>query len=322
MVNTNTPGEGISTPEPARKALVVATHNGVFHADDVFAVAAIMLVCPSATVVRTRDPKVLETAAVVIDVGGISDGQVNRFDHHQKGGAGVRANGVPYAAFGLVWAHTGWVWDVLGTLCSNVDDWAHIQRKVDERLVQAIDAADNGFVMEGDVRNTPAFTVSQVISGFNPTWDEDTAFDEAFGAAVTLAKAIITRAVKAAVAEVAAEAAVAAALRDDESRHCTGVLVLEKFVPWTDALLRLDTGRSKFVVFPAETGDWRIQAVPDAPGSFGMRKPLPESWAGLRGADLVEKTGVSDAIFCHNGRFIAGAQSREGIMKMALQAIA
>lgn len=317
-----TPEEGILKTESARNPqMIVATHNGVFHADDVFAVAAILIVTPDATIVRTRDPKVLETADIVIDVGGVWDQSRNRFDHHQKGGPGSRANLVPFASFGLVWAHTGWTWDLLGAILGGGQGgWQAVAEKVDASLVQPIDAADNGYTEVGDVRHTPSYGVSNVISAMNPTWQETTSFDEAFMAAVEVAKGIIIRAVKSAAAEVAAEAVVAAALRDDESRHCTGVLVLEKFVPWTDALLRLDTGRSKFVVFPAETGDWRIQAVPDGPGSFGMRKPLPESWAGLRGTELAEKTGVPDAVFCHNGRFIAGAQTREGIMQMALQA--
>ena len=45
------------------------------------------------------------------------------------------------------------------------------------------------------------------------------------------------------------------------------------------------------------------------------------SWAGLRDADLAAVTGVPDAGFCHNGRFIAAAKSYEGIYAMALQAL-
>jgi len=313
MATTTAPEEGILNPESTRNPLTIATHNGVFHADDVFAVAALLLAYPDATVVRTRDPKVFAEADIVVDVGGEYNPTTRRFDHHQKGGAGIRHNGVPYAAFGLVW-------DTIGmSIVPEPSETArqHIAGIIDASLVQAIDASDNGFVLPGDVHNTPSYSISQVISTMNPTWQDTTSFDEAFHAAVGAARGLITLAIRSAAAEVAAETEVAEAL--DEASM--GIVVLEKYVPWTDALLRLDGGRTKFILFPAETGDWRIQAVPDAPGSFGMRYALPEDWAGLRDAALVEKTGVPDAIFCHSGRFIAGAQTREGVATLALLAL-
>lgn len=34
---------------------------------------------------RTRDPAVLETCSIVVDVGGVYDESKQRFDHHQRG---------------------------------------------------------------------------------------------------------------------------------------------------------------------------------------------------------------------------------------------
>ena len=81
----------------------VATHPGNFHADDVFAIAALELVHGPLEVVRTRDPERQAAADLRVDVGGRSDPAAGDFDHHQKGGAGTRENGIPYASFGLVW---------------------------------------------------------------------------------------------------------------------------------------------------------------------------------------------------------------------------
>lgn len=44
---------------------------------------------------------------------------------------------------------------------------------------------------------------------------------------------------------------------------------------------------------------------------------MPEEWAGLRGEEFQKITGVHDAIFCHPGAFILGAESKEGIKKLA-----
>ena len=52
-------------------------------------------------------------------------------------------------------------------------------------------------------------------------------------------------------------------------------------------------------------------------GSFEDRKPLPKEWAGLSDDALKAVTGIDDAMFCHNGLFIAGAESFESTMEMA-----
>ena len=47
----------------------IVTHDGSFHADDVFAVATLLKLFPDANVIRTRDTSVIERADVVVDVG-------------------------------------------------------------------------------------------------------------------------------------------------------------------------------------------------------------------------------------------------------------
>ncbi|MFT7314501.1 MAG: uncharacterized UPF0160 family protein, partial [Paraglaciecola sp.] len=49
--------------------------------------------------------------------------------------------------------------------------------------------------------------------------------------------------------------------------------------------------------------------------------PLPKEWAGLSDIALQDETGIDDAMFCHNGLFIAGAESFESTMKMASLAL-
>ncbi len=87
--------------------IIVATHNGNFHADDVFSVAALRSVLPSFKLIRTRNLDLIAKADIVIDVGGEYDPDTGRFDHHQRGGAGQRENAIPYSSFGLVWQKYG-----------------------------------------------------------------------------------------------------------------------------------------------------------------------------------------------------------------------
>ena len=75
------------------------------------------------------------------------------------------------------------------------------------------------------------------------------------------------------------------------------------------------------MVYRSQTGQWRIQTVPVELGSFEDRKSLPKPWAGLSDKELIDVTGIEDAMFCHNGLFIAGAESFESTMKMASMAL-
>jgi uncharacterized UPF0160 family protein len=94
-----------------KKYTTLVTHNGSFHSDDIFACATISLILEKKKqkfeIIRTRDEKIIPTGDYVFDVGGVYNPKKNRFDHHQKGGAGKRVNGIEYASIGLVWKKFG-----------------------------------------------------------------------------------------------------------------------------------------------------------------------------------------------------------------------
>ena len=158
----------------------IVTHNGNFHADDVFSIAALKIIFPSFTLIRTRDNAIINDADVVIDVGGQYDPETDRFDHHQRGGAGARENGIPFSSFGLVWKKYGLA------IC---DDNQDVANAVDAGLVSTIDAIDCGHV-EGVATG---ISLSQTISMFNPTWEEESNFDAAFDQAVEFAHTLLLR---------------------------------------------------------------------------------------------------------------------------------
>jgi uncharacterized UPF0160 family protein len=60
----------------------IATHNGIFHADDVFACAILKSLHPNAEIVRTRNPELLVQADIRVDVGGKSNPATGDYDHH------------------------------------------------------------------------------------------------------------------------------------------------------------------------------------------------------------------------------------------------
>jgi uncharacterized UPF0160 family protein len=288
----------------------VATHPGTFHADDVFAIAVLRLVHGPLDVVRTRDEDVQAAADLRVDVGGRSDSATGDFDHHQKGGAGERANGIRYASFGLVWrAH--------GAELSGGQDAADA---IDERLVQGVDANDTGqTISQSLVDGVRPMTVSGVIAAMNPSWDEDLEpeqEDARFEEAVALATRILERELAGAAAFARAHALVRAAI---ERAADPRVIELDRNMPWRDAVV---TGAPEalYVVYPKSDG-WGMQAVPRALGEFANRRDLPAEWAGLSGDELAAVTGVPDAIFCHGSRFYVSARSRQGIEELARRAL-
>ncbi len=75
------------------------THAGKFHADDVFATALLQIIRPDIRITRgfvVPD----DFDGIVYDIG------FGMFDHHQEPRE-YRANGIPYAAFGLLWRVLG-----------------------------------------------------------------------------------------------------------------------------------------------------------------------------------------------------------------------
>ena len=283
---------------------MIATHDGNFHADDVFSVAALKSIFPSFKLIRTRDLELIGKADIVVDVGGEYDSDTDRFDHHQRGGAGERENGIPYSSFGLIWQKYGL------EICQGNQDVANA---VDAGLVSTIDAIDCGHVKGV----SEGISLSQTISMFNPTWQEDSHFDTCFDEAVDFASVVLTRFIASANGGISAKAIVAEAIDKAEDPR---VIVLEKYTPWKRTVHALSE-EALYMIYPSQTGQWRIQTVPVEPGSFEDRKSLPERWAGLSDNELKEVTGIDDAMFCHNGLFIAGAESFESTMKMATIAL-
>jgi uncharacterized UPF0160 family protein len=290
------------TPKMTEKT--IATHNGNFHADDVFSIAALKTIFPSFTLIRTRDLELISKADVVIDVGGEYDPATDRFDHHQRGGAGERENGIPYSSFGLVWQKYGL------EICGGNQD---IANSVDSGLVSTIDAIDCGYVKGV----SEGISLSQTISMFNPTWQEESHFDTCFDEAVEFASRVLTRFIASATGGISAKVIVAKAIEDAEDPR---VIVLEQYTPWKRTVHALSED-ALYMVYPSNSGDWRIQTVPVEPGSFEDRRSLPKAWAGLSDKALQEVTKIDDAMFCHNGLFIAGAASFESTMKMAAMAL-
>lgn len=302
------------------------THSGVFHADDVFAAATLKILVPGAPVTRTREQDQLTYAVgsddwVCFDVGDHHEPHKLNFDHHQRSFSLTRENGVPYAAFGLVWKHFGEqvVTQELSAVLEE-DSAAFVQEvveQVDKRLVWAIDAADCGMLSTTSLlREQPELeldvcSLSRVVAMYNPprTEHQPHVYDDAFLSAVEFAKVLVRAQIQRSYEYLQARHVV------DDADDGSPVLVLYNYVPWQAHI----KDHHLFVLSPAMSGaGWMVETVQD---DYVPRCPLPADWGGLRDAQLAEVSGVEDAIFCHRALFIASAQSKEGAEEMVSKAL-
>ena len=309
--------------------MVIVTHGGKFHADDAWAVAVLLILFPGSEIVRTRDPATIEAGDFAIDVGGIWDPATGRFDHHQKGFDATRQSGVPYASAGLVWKE-------YGARCVAALAAEHTGQQLPEdaarQMAYAIDADVVQYLDLSDVgaaKNAPGgYGLSAVISGFNPSWldEQRLGYGDAaeayrldqFRRAVAVLTDIMINAVK---YRVGVQLAIDQ-VRQSEVLEGGKVLFLKNgAMPWT-TVVRKEMPKVLFVIsYSIAEQRHTLHTVPVSQESFAARADLPAPWAGLRDAELAAVTGVPDASFCHNGRFIAAAKSFEGILTMARLAL-
>ena len=203
------------------------THGGKFHADDVFSAALLRLLRPDIRIHRGfQVPEAFE--GLVFDIG------LGPFDHHQQD-APVRENGVPYAAFGLLWREFG------------------------ARLLPAEEAArfDASFIqpLDEDDNTGCGNTLAGVIGAFNPTWDSPAAPDDCFEEAERVARLLLQKKLESIRGIGRARALVEEALTHMED----GVVILPRFAPWKSVLI---PSPARFVVYPSQRGGYSAQVVP------------------------------------------------------------
>lgn len=264
----------------------VLTHGGKFHADDVFSSALLKILRPDVKIRRVFEvPEGFD--GLVFDIGR------GKYDHHQEN-AEVRENGVPYAAFGLLWRELGEEIFRNGG-CTPVEAKKEAER-FDEHFIQPLDADDNtgcGCQLAG------------IISCFNPAWDSDRTPDECFTEAVDFAKVILKKKFQGTFSVQRARALVEAALAGMQDR----VVVLSRFAPWKMVLI---PSEAEFVVYPSQRGGFNAQVVPADFNTEDAKCSFPQEWAGKENEELQRISGIPELRFCHKGRFLISAKTQDG----------
>ena len=295
----------------------VITHSGNFHADEVFAVAALFLLAEKEgkelEIVRTRDESEFQKADILIDVGMGYEPEKFRFDHHQKGGAGFHFENpsLPYASFGLVWKHFG------EEICGDMQ----IVEKVEKKLVVPIDARDNGInITKNLIEGVVDYSLSrELVYAFRPTFEESLEkSDEKFFELMQIFKNILENEIKLSKSEVSGERKV---LEEIKKQQEPEILILEDNIFW-DEIVSKYKNITIVIVPEKDINAWSVETARDDTANFDSNRAIfPKEWHGLRNGDLADVSGIHDAIFCHRNGFFAVAKSKESAILMAKMAL-
>jgi len=319
-------------------SILIGTHDGTFHCDEVLACWMLKQLpqYKTAKIIRTRDLPKLNTCHTVVDVGGVYDCGKNRFDHHQRGFTGTMkslGNGkwdTKLSSAGLVYLHKGK--NVLSQLTKldigdpNLDK---LYNKVYEKFVEEIDGIDNGVdqYSGGEPKYQVTTNLSSRVSGLNPSWNEKGVdIEDRFNTAMTICGLEFMDRVKYyndswLPARTIVEQVIEARHKVDASGE---IIVFKESggCPWKEHLFDIETLNNiqptiKFVLYQDQNDNWRVQCVPKTLGSFENRLSLLEQWRGLRDNQLSTTSGIPGCIFVHAGGFIGGNKTYDGALEMA-----
>jgi len=278
------------------------THDGSFHADEVSACALLLVLnlIDRDKIVRTRDPGKLEECEYVCDVGGIYDPEKKRFDHHQLEYIGELSSA------GMIWLY----------LRDQKIISSDLYQYVKNAIVIGIDSHDTGKILQEE----GVCTFSHVIANFVPIAydsgevEQKKAFFEALDFAIGHFQRVIQR------------YEYIRSCRDKVAVAMEGegkVLHFKEAIPWQDNFFALGgiDHPALFILMPTQS-HWKLRGIPpNLEKRMDVRQPLPEEWAGLRGEELEEVTGIKGAIFCHKGRFISIWETKEDALKAVDQVL-
>lgn len=263
------------------------THAGKFHADDVFSSALLRKINPDINITRGNSvPDGYD--GLVFDIGR------GEFDHHQNDSR-IRENGIPYAAFGLLWEKIGDA--LLG------EDEALI---FDRKFVQPLDENDNT-----GCKNVMA----NMIGDFNLCWNQEGGNDEAFFKAVSFASQILDNRFRIIKAANEAKNIIETAIENNNDKD---ILVLENAMPWRKHVIPTTI---KYVVHPSNRGGYCAIAVPKEEGSQELKCPFKVEWRGKENDEIKTISGIETLSFCHKSGFMIAAGTLDDAVNACRQSI-
>ena len=261
----------------------VVTHDGIFHADELLACAALSIAYgrDNLAIIRSRDSKVLEIATQnkdtwVIDVGNSYNPLLLNFDHHMRDFAVTNSFGNKLSSFGMV------VQELL-----HRDFFTEVKESL-LKFSNKVDMLDNG------VKKAEDLIFLSILNSYSD--NEVINFYSALETATSYLRSLINKWKEDHLTNLRLNDALGNMTED-------GIIYHSSYIPVDERANAIP--EAKLVVYKSKAGTYNIQSVNvTETKDFSVRCPAPSKWLGLRDNELIRASGGLPLVFCHVGGFL------------------
>lgn len=299
-----------------------ATHDGSFHYDELLASAVLLKIYPDATIIRTRDQRLIEEADIVYDVGSKFDPETRRFDHHQNTFTETYSPNynIKLSSAGLIYKFYADELLSLYDFFPTSPFYEEIKLKIYEEFFLSADAIDNGVEIFGEIKPR---TVQGMVGCFNShvkkapgsEKSENTRFLEA----LDLVQSDFSRYMDHVLYDYVFSYS---DIYDDVLKNEGDIFVTEKPVI-REIVYEIDKKFNKGIKFIVckSTNEWRILTLPLEKHKFAIKYPLHKNWRGFRELELSKIADIPDCVFVHGSGFTGSNRTKEGAIEMCKRSL-
>lgn len=301
--------------------MLLVTHDGKFHLDEVLATAVLLKIYPDAEIIRTRNRDVIEGGDIVYDVGRVCDPGANRFDHHHASFEETFSprHRIKLSSSGLVYKYYGREFLRKYGMDDGEDGFQRVFEEVYDRYFLSADAIDNGYEVFGEIAPR---SLSHVVASFNFLDFSSGCADvqnRRFLDAVRLVATDLDNFMNTVVNEWAPNYR----FLEEEIKKLEGDILCVERHCFVDIIPEIEQKYNKDVKFVLNMAgaSVNILAVPRRRNSFESKVPLKREWRGLSGRALETASSIEGCNFVHTKGFVGSNKTVEGAMEMCMVSI-
>ena len=302
----------------------IATHSGNFHTDDILSTAILHTIYPKYTVIRSRDPNIINNATIAYDVGQIYDHIQQRYDHHMSNPP-LRGPNAPYSAAGLIWRH--YAENYLQTILPHATSYHQdIIDHITNTWIILIDAEDNGY---GNGPHSPIYTLVQHMRPITEQPNNDFGdsyekiYQEHFNRLIPIVQTMFRHACIETYHQLFIKQYIQHTINEQQNNIQQYHTIISEHQINDHSLL--SNTPICFIIYPREPNnprtEWGINCVSPPNNPWNQKIPLPHRWRGLSNEALQHASNIPGAIFIHHRQFFGIAKDKESALTIIQQAI-
>lgn len=285
----------------------IVTHDGTFHADEVFAIAFLrkFVLSKSIEIIRTRDEAILRNSindrkCFVIDVGRKFDDKNKNFDHHQRFFKESWEDGIVLSSCGLIWQ-----WMKKKGYLKKYSNY--VLTNIEKKVIKKIDLHDNG------QRTWPLASMVSLCNRENSTMDN-------FNNALSIVGFYIDNIFYQEMLNEKNDAI----FENDLLNYDDGGVFYSSLSLKNGALLKRLSQNTKALVIVYQNHEdedtkWYAKSLKRYYEDFDepVSALAPEKWRGLSNKRLIDQSGMKGSVFVHRSGYMCICKNKKTSVLMA-----